>query len=65
MMQFDNVALETEKVELFLIQSRKAVIKIILSNPENIKEMRKIAQQIIKLEKESGIYDPANWIEIL
>ncbi len=65
MMQFDNVEFEAEKVELFLIQSREAVIKIILSNPENRKEMMKIAQQIIKLEKESGIYDPANWIEIL
>ena len=65
MMQFDNVEFEAEKVELFLIQSREAVIKIILSNPENRKEIMKIAQQIIKLEKESGIYDPANWIEIL
>lgn len=65
MMQFDNVEFEAEKVELFLIQSREAVIKIILSNPENRKEMMKIAQQIIKLEKESGIYDPVNWIEIL
>ena len=65
MMQFDNVEFEAEKVELFLIQSREAVIKIILSNPVNRKEMMKIAQQIIKLEKESGIYDPANWIEIL
>ena len=65
MMQFDNVEFESEQVELFLFQSREAVIKIILSNPENRKEMMKIAQQIIKLEKESGVYEPANWIEIL
>ena len=65
MMQFDNVVFESEQVELLLIHSRKAVIKIILSNPENIKEMRKIAKQIIKLEKESGVYDPTNWIKIL
>lgn len=64
MMQFDNVEFEAEKIALFLIKSRAAVIKIILSNPENIKEMMKIAQQIIKLEKESGIYDPSNWSEI-
>ena len=65
MMQFDKVEFEAEKVALFLIQSREAVIKIILSNPENIKELMKIAQQIIKIEKESGIYDPSNWSEIL
>lgn len=65
MMQFDKVELETEKVILFLIEARKGIIKTILSNPENIKEVKKLAQLAIKLEKETGIYDPANWIEIL
>lgn len=65
MMQFDKVELETEKVILFLIEARKGIIKTILSNPENIKEVKKLAQLAIKLEKDTGIYDPANWIEIL
>jgi len=65
MMQFDNVEFNLEQAPLFLIGARKVIIKIILSNPENIKEMWKLAKKIIKLEKESGIYDPANWIDIL
>ncbi len=65
MMQFDKVELETDKVILFLIEARKGIIKTILSNPENIKEVKKLAKLAIKLEKETGIYDPANWIEIL
>jgi translation initiation factor IF-2 len=65
MMQFDKVELETEKVILFLNEVRIGIIKTILSNPENIKEVKKLARLAIKLEKETGIYDPANWIEIL
>jgi hypothetical protein len=65
MMQFDNVEFNPEQAPLFLIEARKVIIKVILSNPEDIKEMWKLAKKIIKLEKEAGIYDPANWIEIL
>ena len=65
MMQFDKVEFETEKVILFLSEARKSIIETILSNPENIKEVKKLARLAIKLEKETGIYDPANWIEIL
>lgn len=61
MMQFDNVEFETDKVILFLIEARKGIIATILSNPKNIKEVMKLALLSIKLEKESGIYDPANW----
>jgi translation initiation factor IF-2 len=61
MMQFDKVELETEKVILFLNEVRIGIIKSILSNPENIKEVKKLARLAIKLEKETGIYDPANW----
>jgi hypothetical protein len=65
MMQFDNIEFNPEQAPLFLIEARKVIIKVILSNPEDIKEMWKLAKKIIKLEKEAGIYDPANWIEIL
>jgi len=65
MMQFDNVEFETDKVILFLIEARKGIIKTILSKPKNIKEVMKLALLSIKLEKEAGIYDPANWKEIL
>jgi hypothetical protein len=65
MMQFDNIEINPEQAPLFLIEARKVIIKVILSNPEDIKEMWKLAKKIIKLEKKSGSYDPANWIEIL
>lgn len=65
MMQFDNRDFETEKVELFLIESRKAIIRIYLSNPDNRIEIIKIVRKLIKLEKELGIYDNINWIAIL
>lgn len=65
MMQFDKVEFENEKVILFLNEARISIIKTILSNPENIKEVKKLSKLAIKLEKETGIYDPANWIEIL
>ena len=65
MMQFGKLELEPEKVILFLNEARIAIIKTILSNPENIKEVKKLAQLAIKFEKQTGIYDPANWIEIL
>lgn len=63
-MQFDNVAFETEKVKLFLIEARKSIHETILSNPKNIKEVMKLALLSIKLEKETGIYDQANWSAI-
>lgn len=65
MMQFDNLELEPEKVILFLNKIRLDIIKAILSNPENIREVKKLAKLAIKFEKQTGIYDPANWIEIL
>jgi hypothetical protein len=61
MMQFDNVELEPEKVILFLNEARIAIIKTILSNPENIREVTKVAKLAIKFEKQTGIYDPYNW----
>lgn len=64
MMQFDKVEFETEKVILFLIKARKGIIKTILSKPKNIKEVMKVAHLSINLEKDAGIYDPANWSAI-
>ena len=64
MIQFDNVEFETEKVKLFLIEARKSILETILSNPKNIKEVMKLALLSIKLEKETGIYDQANWSAI-
>lgn len=58
-MQLDNSELITEQIELLLIQSRKTVIKNILSNPESRLEMMKDVQRIIALEKESGVYNPS------
>jgi len=65
MMQFDKVAFDAEKLEFFLIKARKGIIKTILSNPENIKELQKIARLAIKIEKDTGFYDPSNWRVIL
>jgi hypothetical protein len=65
MMQFDNVDFDPEKVALFLIAAREGIIKSILSNPENNKELWDLANKIIKTEKSSGLYDPANWSAIL
>jgi len=65
MMQFGKLELEPEKVILFLNKIRIDIIKAILSNPENIREVKKLAKLAIKFEKQIGIYDPANWIKIL
>jgi hypothetical protein len=65
MMQFDKLELEPEKVILFLNKIRIDIIKAILSNPENIREVKKLATLAIKFEKQTGIYDPANWSAIL
>jgi hypothetical protein len=64
MMQFDNVDFAPEKVALFLIAAREGIIKIILSTPENNKELWDLAHKTIKAEKSSGLYDPSNWSAI-
>ena len=65
MMQFGKLELEPEKVILFLNKIRIDIIKAILSNPENIREVKKVAKLAIRFEKQTGIYDPANWSAIL
>jgi hypothetical protein len=64
MMQFDNVDYDAEKIALFLITAREGIIKIILSNRENNKELWELAHKIVKVEKDSGLYDPSNWCAI-
>ena len=44
--------------------TREYVIKCILTNAPNADEMRKLALKIIEIEKDSGIYNPQNWIAI-
>lgn len=64
MMQFDNVEFDSEKVALFLNVAREGIIKSILSNPEDNKELWDLAHKTIKAEKSAGLYDPANWSAI-
>ena len=65
MMQFGQLELEPEKVIWFLNKIRIDIINAILSNPKNIREVKKVARLAIKFEKQTGIYDPANWSAIL
>ena len=65
MMQFGKLELELEKVIWFLNKIRIDIINTILSNPKNIREVKKVARLAIKFEKQTGIYDSANWSAIL
>jgi hypothetical protein len=65
MMQFGELELELEQAIWFLNKIRIDIIKAILSNPENIREVKKVAKLAIKFEKQTGIYDPDNWKAIL
>jgi hypothetical protein len=65
MMQFGQLELEPEKVIWFLNKIRIDIINAILSNPKNIRDVKKVARLAIKFEKQTGIYDPANWSAIL
>jgi hypothetical protein len=64
-MQFEGTEFELDKIELFLIKTREDIIEKMGSNPENYKELLKLATSAINTEKSFGIYDPANWREIL
>ena len=63
-MQFDNVEFDAEQVALYFITAREAIIKNILSNPENNKELWDLAHKAVKAEKSSGLHDPDNWSAI-
>lgn len=64
-MQFENTEFDLDKIESFLIKTREDIIEKMGSNPENYKELRKLAKLAINTEKSFGVYDPANWIDIL
>jgi hypothetical protein len=64
-MQFENTEFDLDKIKSFLIKTREDIIEKMGSNPENYKELRKLAKLAINTEKSFGVYDPANWIEIL
>ena len=65
MMQFENTEFDLDKIELFLIKTREDIIEKMASNPENDKELRKLAKLAINTEKSFGVYDPTNWTAIL
>jgi hypothetical protein len=54
-----------EQVALFFIAAREALIKKILSNPENNEELWDLVHKTRKAEKSSGLHDPDNWSAIL
>ena len=64
-MQFEGVEFDLEKIELFLIKIRENNLEKMGSNPENYKEIRKLAQLAIDTEKSFGLYDPSNWTYFL
>ena len=64
-MQFEGVEFDLEKIELFLIKIREDIFEKMGSNPENYKEIRKLAQLAIDTEKSFGLYDPSNWTYFL
>lgn len=63
--ELEKMEFDPEKASEFLALIREPIIKSIISNTEDNKEMREIAEKAIESEKKLGIYDPANWIEIL
>ena len=63
--QFEGVEFDLEKIELFLIKIREDIFEKMGSNPENYKEIRKLAQLAIDTEKSFGLYDPSNWTYFL
>ena len=64
-MQFEGVEFDLEKIELFLIKIREDIFEKMGSNPENYKEIRKLAQLAIDTEKSFGLYDSSNWTYFL
>lgn len=41
------------------------IIDCIVTNAPNAEEMRRLAKRMMEFEKETGIFDPDNWREIL
>lgn len=64
LLEFDKIDFDLEKWTMFLTFIRENVINIIISDSENNKEIWKLAEKVIKAEKDSGLYDPNNWSAI-
>jgi hypothetical protein len=62
--EVDKMYNDTEKIESFLTKVREPLIESILSNHGNSDDILDLANKTIKAEKESGLYDPANWSAI-
>lgn len=60
---------EQEKVMQRIIEAtvgiRRYIMDCIINQEDNAEEMKELAQKMMASEKESGIYDENNWIEIL
>ena len=55
----------SQKIDEAFVGVREYVIECITTNAPNAQEMRKLAEDIINLEKDAGTYDPDNWSAIL
>lgn len=60
---------EQEKVMHRILEAtvgiRRYIMDCIINQEDNAEEMKELAQKMMASEKESGIYDENNWIEIL
>lgn len=63
-MAIEKTDLDQEKFTIVVTYLRENIIETILSNSGNTKKMRNTAENLIKLEKKSGLYDPDNWSAI-
>ena len=63
--QLHDVELDDAKIKAFLTVTRTTLIKAILRNKEEQTEIWDLVHKAIKAEKESGLYDPDHWSEIL
>ncbi len=64
-MAVDRMEQASKEMEERVNGIREYVIECIVTNADNAEDMKKLAADIIELEKESGTYDAANWKAIL
>jgi hypothetical protein len=64
-MALDRMEKSSKEIEETTNGIRKYVIECIVTNADNAEDMKKLAAEIIALEKKSGTYDAANWKAIL
>jgi hypothetical protein len=64
-MAVDRMEQASKEMEERVNGIREYVIECIVTNADNAEDMKKLAADIIELEKKSGTYDAANWKAIL